>query len=190
MKKTYNFESKSKKQRVKCNNEKENAGRKCTGNNRKRSNSYKRNSSRTCGKSCSKVDGKRYYSTSDVTKQSIFSVPRNRKSFSNSISDITLGINVNKRFYTSNASYSKDKKDQRQTPSCKEPKMKDEKKEEIKKKCVKGPAKCMSRKKTIDKTQICQSTKKDNKFYESENFYKKEKTSKEKELKRGKINLI
>ncbi|KYQ53852.1 hypothetical protein ALC60_07211 [Trachymyrmex zeteki] len=168
MKKTDEFESKCKKQRVKCNIS-EKKRRKCTGNNRKRSNSYrKRNSSRTSDKSCSKVDGKRYYSTSDVTKQSIFFVPRDRKSFSTSISDIILGINISKRFY---ASCSKDDKDRRQAPSCEKPKMKCEikEKEEIEKKCMKGTAKCMSRKKTTDKTQTCQSTKKDKdkKFCES-----------------------
>ncbi|KYN30017.1 hypothetical protein ALC57_00527 [Trachymyrmex cornetzi] len=186
MKKTDKFESRCKKQHVECDiSEKER--RKCSGNNRKRSNSYrKRNSSRTSDKSCSKVDGKRYYSTSDITKQSIFSVPPNRKSFSNSISDI-IRINVSKRFYVN---CSKNKKDRRQAPSCEKPKMKYEtkKKEEIKKKCVKGPAKCMSRKKTTDKTQIYQSTKKDEdkKFCESTKKSRHEEfcVSRKKELKR------
>ncbi|XP_011065772.1 PREDICTED: uncharacterized protein LOC105152915 [Acromyrmex echinatior] len=69
--------------------------------------------------------------------------------------------------------------------------MKCEKKEETKKKCVKGVAKCMSRKKTTtDKMQICQSTKKDEdkKFYEST---KKEEfcATIEKEIKKDKKSI-
>ncbi|XP_018403870.1 PREDICTED: axoneme-associated protein mst101(2)-like isoform X1 [Cyphomyrmex costatus] len=176
LKETDDFESKCKKEQ-----------RKCPGNNRKRSNSCrKRNSSRTSDKNCSKVDGKRCYSTSDVTKQSIFFVPRDRKSFSTSISDIILGTNVSERFYTS---CSKDEKDRRQAPSCEKRRMKCDikEKEEIEKKCAKGPAKCMSRKKA-DKTQTCQSTKRDEnkKFCESPKKSRQEEfcASRKKDLKK------
>ncbi|XP_024888046.1 histone-lysine N-methyltransferase, H3 lysine-79 specific-like [Temnothorax curvispinosus] len=132
---------------------------KCTGSSRKRSNSCRRrNSSRAGDKSCNKVDGKRRYS-----QQSIFSVSQDRKSFSTLIPDIALGTNISKttqRFY---ASCSKDEKDRKQSPSCEKRRRKCETKEkdEIKKRCVKGPAKCISRKKTIHKMRTCQSTQKD-----------------------------
>ncbi|XP_018351417.1 PREDICTED: uncharacterized protein LOC108753922 isoform X2 [Trachymyrmex septentrionalis] len=163
LKKTDDFESNCNK-RVKCDiSENE----KCNENDRKRSNSNRKSkSSRTSDKNYSKVNGKRYYSTNDITKQSIFSVPRNRKSFSNSISDIILDKNVRKRFY---ASCSNNKKDQR-PPSYGKPKMNNKKEEncETKKKCAKSTVKCMSRKKATDKTQNCQSMIKDiGKFCES-----------------------
>ncbi|XP_077268625.1 uncharacterized protein LOC143900790 [Temnothorax americanus] len=133
--------------------------RKCTGSSRKRSNSCRRrNSSRAGDKNCNKADGKRRYS-----QQSIFTVPQDRKSFSTLIPDIALGTNISKttqRFY---ASCSNDEKDRKQSPSCEKRRRKCETKEkdEIKKRCVKGPAKCISRKKTIHKMQTCQSTQKD-----------------------------
>lgn len=132
--------------------------RKCIGNGRKRSNSCRRrNSSRAGDESCNKVDGKRHYS-----QQSIFSVSQDRESFSTLISDIILDANVSKttqRFY---ASCSKDEKDREEGPSCEKPKRKcGIKKDEIKKKCVKGPAKCISRKKAIDKMRTCQAAPKD-----------------------------
>ncbi|XP_025988705.2 uncharacterized protein LOC105201247 [Solenopsis invicta] len=129
---------------------------KCTGNNRKRSNSCRRrNSSRVSDKSCSKVEQKRRYS-----QQSIFSVPRDHKSFSTLIPDIVFGMNVSNRLY---ASCSKDDRNRKQGPSCEKRKRTCETKEKnkIKGKCVKSPAKCMSRKKTNDKKTFCQSTQKD-----------------------------
>lgn len=135
--------------------------RKCTGNNRKRSSSCRRrNSSRTSDKSCSKVDGKRRYS-----QQSISSVLQDRKSFSTLIPDIVLDTNISKttqRFY---ASCSKEEKNRKQDPTCEKRKKKcgTKEKDETKKKCVKGPAKCMSRKKTNDKMQVCQSCMKKDK---------------------------
>lgn len=181
-----NCESKCEEQRVKRDiSEKER--RKCTGSSRKRSNSCrKRNSSRARDKRCSKVDGKRLYS-----QQSIFSVPRDRKTFSTLIPDIVLGTNVSKRFY---ASCSKDEKDREEDPSCEKRKRKCgiEEKDEIKKKCVKGPAKCMSRKKT-DKIQICQSKQKDKDEKSCESTKKschQKYCTRKKEFMEGKLDLI
>lgn len=136
--------------------------RKCTGNNQKRSSSRKRNSSRTSDKSCS---GKRRYS-----QQSISSVLQDRKSFSTLIPDIVLDTNISKttqRFY---ASCNKKEKNRKQDPTCKKRKRKcgTKEKDETKKKCVKGPAKCMPRKKTNDKVcQSCVKKDKDKKFDKS-----------------------
>lgn len=55
------------------------------------------------------------------------------------------------------------KKDLKQSLSCEKQKRKCEttKKDETKRKCVKDPAKCLSRKSIVDKMQTCQSTQKD-----------------------------
>lgn len=186
IKETNDFESKCKKG-SKCDiNEKE--LRKCTRkNNQKRSNSCRRrNSSRAGDKSCSKVDGKRCYS------QSIFSIPQDRKSFSTLISDIVLDTNVSKtvqRFY---ASCSKDKEEDREQ-FCEERKKicRTKEKDEVKKKCVKSPVKCISRKKPAIK---CQSTEKekDKKSCESTKRSSREEfcINRKKEFMKGKLYLI
>ncbi|CAL1684405.1 unnamed protein product [Lasius platythorax] len=149
-------ESKSKEKRC-VKPEKEQS--KCTGKHQRRSEScQKRNSSRSSGnKNCGKVDGKRRYS-----QQSIFSISRDHRSFSTLIPDIVLDTDVRK---TTKALYSScgksEKRDLKQGPSCEKQKRKCEttKKDETKRKCVKGPAKCLSRKSIVDKAQTCQSTK-------------------------------
>lgn len=158
-------------------------------NRRKRSN--RKNSSRSGDKNSNKIDGKRHYS-----QQSIFSIPQDRKFFSNLIPDIVLGTNVSKtvqRFY---ASCSKVEKDRKQD-ICNKRKRKCEAKEKdkIKEKCVKGPARCISRKKISNKkSQICQSIQKDE-FKESCESTKKSKREeyclgRKKELMKGKLYLI
>lgn len=176
-----NFKPKCKKRKKLDINEKEQ--RKCTRKNRKRSNSCRsRNSSRAGDKSC----GKRCYS------QSIFSIPQDRKSFSTLISDIVLDTNVSKtvqRFYTSYSKYEKENREQFCEKRKKRCRTKE--KDEVKKKCVKGPAKCISTKKPII---MCQSTQKDKdkKSHESTKRSNHEKfcTSRKKEVMKGKLYLI
>lgn len=141
------------------NNEKERQN--CTGNRRKRSSSCRgKSSSRASDESCDKVDGKQRYS-----QQSIFSIPQDRKSCSILIPDIVLGTNTNvskttRRFYVTH----KNEKSRRLSPSSEERKRKcgNKEKDEIKKRCVKGSTKCISRKNLNDKkSQISQSVQKD-----------------------------
>jgi len=129
---------------------------KCTGNNRKRSESCrKRKLSRSSDKNCGKTDGKRHYS-----QQSIFSVSRNHRSFSTMIPNIVLYTDARKTTKASSCDKKNEKKDPKQSLSCEKPKRKCEttRKDETKRKCVKGSAKCLSRKSTADKMQTCQST--------------------------------
>ncbi|XP_029671870.1 uncharacterized protein LOC115240702 [Formica exsecta] len=131
----------------------------CAEYNPKRSESgRKRKSSRVSDKNCGKINEKRRYS-----QQSIFSVPRDHRSFSTLIPDIVLDTNVRKTTKALYSSSEDEKKDLKQSLSCEEQKRKcgTTKKDETKKKCVKGPAKCLSRKSIVDKMQICQSTQKD-----------------------------
>ncbi|XP_072743909.1 uncharacterized protein [Anoplolepis gracilipes] len=130
---------------------------KCTsGNHQKRSENRTSNSSRSSDKN--KIDGKRRYS-----QQSIFSVSRDHRSFSTLIPDIVLGTDVKKTTKAFYSSCDKNEKDLKRELSCEEQKRKCEtmKKDETKRKCVKGPAKCLSRKSIIDKMQTCESTQKD-----------------------------
>ncbi|XP_067205978.1 cylicin-2-like isoform X2 [Linepithema humile] len=126
---------------------------KCTENNRGQSKNQKRDFSYDKNK----TDGKRHYS-----QQSIFSVSGDHRSFSTLIPDIVLGTNgarkTTQKFY---ASCSKDEKDLKL--SCEKPKKKcdTDKKDEAKKKCVKDPPKCLTKKSIADKKQTCLSTSND-----------------------------
>ncbi|KMQ96981.1 homeobox protein six1 [Lasius niger] len=100
--------------------------------------------------------------TTDTTETSAISAEIDHRSFSTLIPDIVLDTDVRK---TTKALYSScgksEKRDLKQGPSCEKQKRKCEttKKDETKRKCVKGPAKCLSRKSIVDKAQTCQSTK-------------------------------
>lgn len=125
----------------------------------------KRKLSRSNNKNCGKINGKRHYS-----QQSIFSVSRNHRSFSTMIPNIVLYTDARKTTKASSCDKKNEKKDPKQSLSCEKPKRKYEttKKDETKRKCVKGPAKCLPRKSFVDKMQTYRSTQKGKELREPE----------------------